>query len=140
MRRILLLVSAAALSSCAKPTPTPEQQLIQEAHDAVRQKLKDPESARFKEDDLEVMPEQGVVCGKVNAKNGFGGYTGAQEYVYVRGQGAALSEDDPDDFIKAVNACTEALKATEKRIEAETRNTVGQMDAATRANFENATH
>lgn len=125
-----------ALASCGKSETTPKQQLVAEAHQAVLEKLKDPQSATFKENDLEILPDQGVVCGKVNAKNGFGGYTGHQEYVYIRGQGATLIEDGSDEFIKAMNACAEALKIDRKRIEAETANTLERMDPTTKAAFE----
>lgn len=41
---------------------------------AVRNALEDPESARFKE--LRRGSLKGSVCGKVNAKNAYGGYSG----------------------------------------------------------------
>lgn len=54
---------------------------------AIRERLKDPESARFPK----VVIEGGQVCGLVNAKNSLGGYTGnipfAGWYSESEGQG-----------------------------------------------------
>lgn len=44
---------------------------------AVRDKLKDPESARFKHFDY---GSKGTYCGLVNSKNAFGGYVGDVPY------------------------------------------------------------
>ena len=60
--------------------------LSMKAKDIVVGKLKDPESARFKESKvLAVADPRGhryFICGLVNAKNSFGGYTGFQDYVF----------------------------------------------------------
>lgn len=47
----------------------------------VAAKLKDPQSAQFQ--NLIVSSKSGasIVCGEVNAKNGFGGYTGFKRFV-----------------------------------------------------------
>lgn len=48
----------------------------------VRGKLKDPESARFGEMMAGVTPSgKTAVCGYVNAKNSFGGYTGEKPFI-----------------------------------------------------------
>jgi hypothetical protein len=53
------------------------------AQELVKQHLRDPSSAQFS--DIRVIPAGGrkptIVCGKVNARNGFGGMTGAQRFV-----------------------------------------------------------
>jgi hypothetical protein len=51
--------------------------------------LKDPESARFKEEAyyVSVSCDEGpheIFCGWVNAKNSFGGYTGFESFVLIR--------------------------------------------------------
>lgn len=50
--------------------------LISKGEKAVAYSLKDPESAKFR--NVRVSPYMGgyVVCGEVNAKNSYGGYTG----------------------------------------------------------------
>jgi hypothetical protein len=69
-----------------------DRQLMRNAETAMRDRLKDPESARFH--DLVVARFSGapVVCGHVNAKNSFGGYSGKKAFVYV--SGAPIGEDD----------------------------------------------
>lgn len=60
--------------------------------DAVRGRLKDPDSARF---DGMVVTRSAVsvtVCGYVNARNGFGAYAGRRRfYVSVIGQGPGVA-------------------------------------------------
>lgn len=70
-------------------------ELTRSAKAAMRDRLKDPESARF--EDLIVARFSGapVVCGHVNAKNGFGGYTGKKAFLVING--AAIGEDDVSD-------------------------------------------
>ena len=57
--------------------------LIQKTQDGVKARLRDPSSAEFT--DVHTATYQGadVVCGYVNAKNGFGGKTGSQKFVGV---------------------------------------------------------
>jgi len=47
--------------------------------DAVRSKLKDPDSARF----YELHSTGNSTCGFVNAKNSYGGFTGKKPFVYL---------------------------------------------------------
>jgi hypothetical protein len=51
----------------------------------VRKSLKDPDSARFDDGFKAVKDSKGVVsvCGMVNAKNSYGGYTGSKPFVGV---------------------------------------------------------
>lgn len=52
------------------------------AERAVRGELKDPDAAQFKDVRANYTEEFGVVaCGRVNAKNEFGGYTGFRRFV-----------------------------------------------------------
>jgi hypothetical protein len=68
----------------ATPRVSPETQ-IRLAEAAVRAQLKDGESARFTDVRmgrmLDATTGAGAVCGRVNAKNEFGGYGGAQRFV-----------------------------------------------------------
>jgi len=82
---------------------------------AVRRKLKDPESAVFRR--MGVMaPEKfdpkalGTVCGEVNAKNSFGGYTGFSNFVSVDGLTFM------DDGSKAFNRIWDARCANGKPV------------------------
>jgi hypothetical protein len=49
-------------------------------HEAVRSSLKDPESARFGRALAGKLKGDVLVCGMVNAKNSYGGYTGEKPY------------------------------------------------------------
>lgn len=73
----LLLLGACTDSEPAFNTP---EYLINEARKDVSAKLKDPSSAQFSEVRIS---ETGTVCGKVNAKNSFGAYSGATSFLYV---------------------------------------------------------
>ena len=55
--------------------------LIEDAQDSVRENLRDPDSAKFK--DVELFRKNGLmyVCGEVNAKNAYGGYTGFKKFI-----------------------------------------------------------
>lgn len=61
--------------------------------EAVLSRLKDPNSANFK--DLQVLEGGRALCGLVNAKNSYGGYTGFKlfvadaEGVYWQGDGSS---------------------------------------------------
>lgn len=85
-----------------------DRQLVRDAERVMRSRLKDPESARFESLIVARFSGAPVVCGHVNAKNGFGGYTGPKAFMLVNG--AAISEDDiaSSAFAKAWNkSCTE---------------------------------
>lgn len=49
------------------------------AKSAILKKLRDPDSAKFSD----LLIKEKVVCGKVNAKNRFGGYEGPKGFVYI---------------------------------------------------------
>jgi hypothetical protein len=69
--RILLLIALVSAPAHAGQLATADQQATVIA--MVKAKLKDPDSAQFK--GIKRM-DDGNYCGWVNAKNGFGGYTG----------------------------------------------------------------
>jgi hypothetical protein len=73
------------LAMIAKPTiqempspPPPEQ--FPDARRAIIRILKDPDSAKF--GTLFERPAKRIVCGEVNSKNSYGGYTGMTPFVY----------------------------------------------------------
>jgi hypothetical protein len=62
-----------------KSTPQQVRKTTADGRKAVQNYLKDPESAKFR--DLQV---NGVtLCGEVNARNTFGGYTGFQKFIAI---------------------------------------------------------
>lgn len=85
-----------------------DRTLIAAAEELVAKRLKDPGSAQFT--DLLVVRVAGapIVCGYVNGKNSFGGYTGAQPFV-MGTKGIPILEGDMDAsaFTKLWNqSCT----------------------------------
>lgn len=98
MLRASVVCMVLALAGCASPSaqrqaawqPTmtlvqADQRLINEATEAVRGKLKDPDSAKFSGIYATSKPEMvgdPIVCGLVNAKNSYGGYVGNVMFAY----------------------------------------------------------
>lgn len=77
---------------------------------AVKRKLRDPESAQFGR--MSVHGDRKwagspvtVVCGSVNARNGFGGYVGSKDFVYIKERNVAEidSTSDNSSFVKTWN-------------------------------------
>ncbi len=61
---------------------------IVKSHGAIKSRLRDPGSADFRNSRFYSGGPVPVVCGEVNSKNGFGGYTGFQRFI--------ASGDDPN--------------------------------------------
>lgn len=76
--RILPLLLLLSFAACSAEPREPEE--LEAARVAVRAMLNDPESGQFT--DLRVL-ENGTVCGFVNAKNGFGGYNGKDQFYHL---------------------------------------------------------
>ncbi|MFJ5503814.1 hypothetical protein ACIPUO_06330 [Pectobacterium carotovorum] len=82
MKKIILIFFALILLGCKPNT----DKVVSVAESELSQYLVDPESAKFKdsifypEKDVGYTDQSGYVCGLVNAKNSFGGYTGFQPY------------------------------------------------------------
>lgn len=82
--RCIASIGAAALllAACREQTvheteqQKADRQKIEKVEDLVREKLKDPQSAQFSK----VRIVGGLVCGEVNAKNSYGGYSGRQRF------------------------------------------------------------
>ncbi|HEV7694324.1 MAG TPA: hypothetical protein VGO52_26045 [Hyphomonadaceae bacterium] len=93
----LIAVAAASPAAAQKYVGSPsakEIAYIENETKAVRDRLKDPKSAEFSK--LFVSRKSGapIVCGYVNSKNGFGGFTGAQRFVGASGAGITVTEED----------------------------------------------
>lgn len=71
-----------------------EEMIKNEAMTKIKSVLKDPDSAKFQ--NLEIVTNsksQESVCGEVNARNSFGGYTGFSKFSYTGGSAAILDEN-----------------------------------------------
>lgn len=78
----LLVASTASTKPAVKTDPG-----IAQAIRLVRAELKDGPSARF--EGVKALEKKGSYCGRVNAKNGYGGYTGFEVF-YVHGSQVIL--------------------------------------------------
>jgi hypothetical protein len=63
----------------------PDDDVLTRAQSATRNILKDPDSAQFSGLVALQNGMDTVVCGFVNAKNGYGGYSGRQGFIYGDG-------------------------------------------------------
>ena len=76
-----------AAGNAAPPQPADEQaresQWIYNGKDAVRSRLKDPDSAKFRNVFFHrsKSTDMPVACGEVNSRNSFGGYAGFERFV-----------------------------------------------------------
>ncbi len=92
-----------------------DAQALAAAKQKVSGKLKDPDSAKFTDVARKTTPNVAgqptdVVCGKVNAKNSYGGYTGAKAFIYFVGDKSSVSsEDDLVGSTVIKNFCPEVL-------------------------------
>ncbi|OEO24065.1 hypothetical protein AX279_19740 [Pseudomonas sp. J237] len=97
--------SANTIAESPAATPKPSDKdvddwtLFELARKNIKARLKDPESATFRD---QFIGESGIPCGEVNAKNGFGGFTGYKRFL-ASGNGLAVVEGDmpPPEFEKA---------------------------------------
>jgi hypothetical protein len=78
---------------------------------AIQRQLRDPSSASFGKVDAYTdrkykTKSVTAVCGEVNAKNGFGGYTGMKKFVYVAEPNVTTLDNDDDNskFVDLWNA------------------------------------
>lgn len=89
---VTTLTGCALLLGCSAS----EADYIKWAQEAVGKQLKDPASAQYgrtfvvpASEKSEKFSDMRVVCGDVNAKNAYGGYTGATRYIVLFGKPAS---------------------------------------------------
>lgn len=81
MTKWLLLLCLLPLSAAAQVRPaTPDE--VAAIETGMRNRLKDPDSMKMENVRIgpASLPTMRTVCGEVNAKNGFGGYTGMRTF------------------------------------------------------------
>lgn len=83
------------LFACDAPAENRESMLVEEAQQAVTDRLKDPDSANFRDVGVN---DQNIVCGEMNARNGFGGYTGYSAFWYDAKSKEAFIYDPNQDW------------------------------------------
>lgn len=92
-------VSAGPSDGYRKTTDPKKIGWMDRGMESVKNKIKDPDSARFRS----VYFHQGtdgipVTCGEVNSKNSFGGYTGYQRFVSAGKPELTWLEEQVSDF------------------------------------------
>ena len=97
MRRIIILAALILVSSTA-------QSFEYSYEKAVKKQLRDPASAQFTSVDLYSGGPAQVYCGYVNAKNGFGGYTGKKEFIAAGDVAFIRGQMDDREFVKTWKA------------------------------------
>lgn len=98
MRRRLAILAAAAACACAAYAAQPLQAKL---HAAVKDALKDPDAAKFRGEFMS-KPDNGSetlsLCGELNAKNGYGAYSGFHRFVANTDGMMVLEEGEPRGF------------------------------------------
>jgi TPR repeat protein len=81
--------------------------IIARAKASVLKTLRDPGSAQFSDVVAHKNGSDAIVCGFVNAKNGYGGYTGRKAFIYTDEMPAAFMNKYDDQILEA---CKNAAK------------------------------
>lgn len=94
---VLLLLASCQAAEAPEAPADPHA----DARRAVLAALKDPESASFGRMSA---GKPGTVCGTVNARNGFGGYSGNRAFAWTPGKSVLVYSDPPDWADKGIEA------------------------------------
>jgi len=111
-----IVQSSAGMETTAGYVRPNDAQALDAARRAVAAKLKDPESARFTDVSRRTTPNArgeptDMVCGRVNAKNAFGGYTGGKPFAYFVADKSLYSYEGGDVDRMAINNMCPWLRA-----------------------------
>ena len=102
-----ILLTCALLAMTVSPALAVDDfDRIYVAKNTIKEMLKDPDSAEFKDVFVKAKNHNGktlhTICGSVNSKNSFGGYTGYQKFV-TNGISVSALESQVSDFPKLWN-------------------------------------
>jgi hypothetical protein len=102
---------AEAAANEAKAKAERKAALVRRAKEKVTLRLKDPESARFADMHFATFKKNGElsVCGQVNAKNSYGGYTGFEKFAYIVDKGELLMSNSGGGLTASINALNVSL-------------------------------
>lgn len=98
--RPMLAMLVLFLVACGNPAQdqrAKEAAYIRDETDALRGRLKDPQSAEISGAFVSRKAGPPVVCGYVNSKNSFGGFTGKQRFVSASAADTIVTEEDMAD-------------------------------------------
>ncbi|WP_420722498.1 hypothetical protein [Hwanghaeella sp. LZ110] len=104
---IAVFESTAKLGSTTFTEFNDDAAKIEEAKAAVLSVLKDPESAQFRNVFITTPTQGTAVCGEVNAKNSYGGFTGFQYFITggLRGFGTTIEKPSSETGIYMMEWC-----------------------------------
>ena len=94
----MILRSCGSSKTEKETTNISDSYTVANAQISIESQLKDPESAKFKNMRVSIINPK-VVCGEVNSKNSFGGYTGFQKFVSV-GEAVLFVDGSDSDVTK----------------------------------------
>lgn len=100
-KAIVMSIAVLSLAGC-------EVYATHQAEKQVRAALKDPDSAQFS--DMTIVGNGLLVCGKVNAKNSMGGYTGSRDFLIWADEGVTIADDELEG-IRLRTCCTTLASA-----------------------------
>jgi hypothetical protein len=80
-----LLLTTIVFTVLFSSTAFADDEVITRAQASVSENLRDPDSAQFSDMVALKNGRDTIVCGFVNAKNGYGGYTGRKRFIYIDG-------------------------------------------------------
>lgn len=103
MKQIVFLLAAVGFlfaQTSFEKASSQERRWILKGQEAIKAKLKDPESAKFKNVFFSRSGDIPMTCGQVNSKNGFGGYTGFQRFISAGSPDTSFLESEVGDFYK----------------------------------------
>lgn len=109
--RFRSLTLLAIVAACSPVPSDPNEEAFSDAQQAVLLMLKDTDSAEFRQ---VIMGSKESVCGFVNAKNNFGGFSGFSAFYYDTKTSEAYIHDPNQDWggkgidaeVFAVQGCT----------------------------------
>ena len=85
--------------------------VLDDAHAAVQARLRNPGSAQFQYGFIIGTGNNRTVCGIVNTKNDFGGYSGYAPFVYHEPSKSVVLARDNDGAFKVNQSCTQQKSA-----------------------------
>jgi len=109
---ICIVLIEGAPAACCQPQRTgsdlqdrtKQERWIELSKDGIKQRLKDPDSANFKNVFFSTFEGKPIACGQVNSKNAFGGYGGYQRFIAAGKVIGILQEEmEPSEFAKSWN-------------------------------------
>lgn len=97
MRKLIYTAVMVAIAATASAADAKETVWVERSKDAVKAKMKDPNSAQFRNVYFSRSGGVPVACGEVNAKNSYGGYRGYQFFI-AAGDSLTVLESEVSDF------------------------------------------